>query len=855
MLSVKKVVALLGLIGIIALSTAVYLFLDLKDNSSSNLQDNEQAYSVSRNNLVKSISISGNLEYGSIDQIRLSSGTVGAVYVEEGDRVSKGDLLVSLDEQSIALLRKHLAQVEIDLIEAKSSYSDFIGVGQELRAAEAASSVQEAFEQLEEAQQALADLISETEQELRAAEAASSVQEAFEQLEEAQQALADLIDPPLVEMADSENMVIIGEKNLAAAESLLQDLGSSYPSTLIDVDLRLATARDKLASEQEAYDKVSDPIGSGHLEDLYSKLLSASSSLATIKVDRDINASQMPSQLAQLANAVRKAETEYLQTLRGWFGVDNPSLLSMSPTEIYDMWGVDLDSLFSRSNRASDINKFIRGYVASNYEADPYNDAAILTWLAFYPGNVTGTCESTLPSSTIRCVDHELQSAWETLSLDRESMEETKLQSTKSFETNEEKVRKAEESYKSILEEYEEISGSPGSDLTDARLKLDIAQADVLSAERISSLAHINVESDRKAQENKVKIARSELGFAQSRLAEITNGASEEEKEAAEGKVTVANWKLINARKELEDTSGPSEEAIEAAEGIVTLATWRLVNARNELEDTGSPSKEAIEAAEGIVTLATWGLVNAREELNSTGELDELQKTLLQAETARVEGLLADATTSLEEVLIIAPFDGLVMSLNVQTGDEVKTAAPPALELAKANVFDLRGAVDEIDVLFVRTGSKAEVVVDADLTAPELGTVESVSLTSSSQQGVVTYPLTIRLDSDPSIELREGMSAVAQIVVDEALGEILVPLDSIHGTMQQPYVKVYENGSVSENPVSLGINDEYWVVVRSGLVEGQSIVIVTEPVQVQSGFSSFRGGPSGGFMRPQGGGR
>ena len=466
MLSVKKVVALLGLIGIIALSTAVYLFLDLKDNSSSNLQDNEQAYSVSRNNLVKSISISGNLEYGSIDQIRLSSGTVGAVYVEEGDRVSKGDLLVSLDEQSIALLRKHLAQVEIDLIEAKSSYSDFIGV----------------------------------EQELRAAEAASSVQEAFEQLEEAQQALADLIDPPLVEIADSENMVIIGEKNLAAAESLLQDLGSPYPSTLIDVDLRLAIARDKLASEQEAYDKVSDPIGSGHLEDLYSKLLSASSSLATIKVDRDISASQMPSQLAQLANAVSKAETEYLQTLRGWFGVDNPSLLSMSPTEIYDMWGVDLDSLFSRSNRASDINKFIRGYVASNYEADPYNDAAILTWLAFYPGNVTGTCESTLPSSTIRCVDHELQSAWETLSLDRESMEETKLQSTKSFETNEEKVRKAEESYKSILEEYEEISGSPGSDLTDARLKLDIAQADVLSAERISSLAHINVESDRKAQ-------------------------------------------------------------------------------------------------------------------------------------------------------------------------------------------------------------------------------------------------------------------------------------------------------------------------------------------------------------------
>ena len=789
MLSVKKVVALLGLIGIIALSTAVYLFLNLNDNSSSNLQDNEQTYSVSRNNLVKSISISGNLEYGSIDQISLSPGTVGAVYVEEGDRVSKGDLLVSLDEQSIALLRKHLAQVEIDLIEAKSSYSDFIGV----------------------------------EQELRAAEAASSVQEAFEQLEEAQQALADLIDPPLVEIADSENMVIIGEKNLAAAESLLQDLGSPYPSTLIDVDLRLAIARDKLASEQEAYDKVSDPIGSGHLEDLYSKLLSASSSLATIKVDRDISASQMPSQLAQLANAVSKAETEYLQTLRGWFGVDNPSLLSMSPTEIYDMWGVDLDSLFSRSNRASDINKFIRGYVASNYEADPYNDAAILTWLAFYPGNVTGTCESTLPSSTIRCVDHELQSAWETLSLDRESMEETKLQSTKSFETNEEKVRKAEESYKSILEEYEEISGSPGSDLTDARLKLDIAQADVLSAERISSLAHINVESDRKAQENKVKIARSELGFAQSRLAEITNGASEEEKEAAEGKVTIANWKLINARKELEDTSGPSEEAIEAAEGIVTLATWRLVN--------------------------------AREELNSTGELDELQKTLLQAETARVEGLLADATTSLEEVLIIAPFDGLVMSLNVQTGDEVKTAAPPALELAKANVFDLRGAVDEIDVLFVRTGSKAEVVVDADLTAPELGTVESVSLTSSSQQGVVTYPLTIRLDSDPSIELREGMSAVAQIVVDEALGEILVPLDSIHGTMQQPYVKVYENGSVSENPVSLGINDEYWVVVRSGLVEGQSIVIVTEPVQVQSGFSSFRGGPSGGFMRPQGGGR
>ena len=121
MLSVKKVVSLLGLIAIIALSTAVYLFLNLKDNSSSNLQDNEQTYSVSRNNLVKSISISGNLEYGSIDQIRLSSGTVGAVYVEEGDRVSKGDLLASLDEQSIALLRKHLAQAEFERLYRRST--------------------------------------------------------------------------------------------------------------------------------------------------------------------------------------------------------------------------------------------------------------------------------------------------------------------------------------------------------------------------------------------------------------------------------------------------------------------------------------------------------------------------------------------------------------------------------------------------------------------------------------------------------------------------------------------------------------------------------------------------------------
>ena len=52
-------------------------------------------------------------------------------------------------------------------------------------------------------------------------------------------------------------------------------------------------------------------------------------------------------------------ETLYLDLIYKWFGHKDELLKNKSPAEIYDIWEVDLDSLFDRASRADEILSFL----------------------------------------------------------------------------------------------------------------------------------------------------------------------------------------------------------------------------------------------------------------------------------------------------------------------------------------------------------------------------------------------------------------------------------------------------------------------------------------------------------------
>jgi multidrug efflux pump subunit AcrA (membrane-fusion protein) len=103
--------------------------------------------------------------------------------------------------------------------------------------------------------------------------------------------------------------------------------------------------------------------------------------------------------------------------------------------------------------------------------------------------------------------------------------------------------------------------------------------------------------------------------------------------------------------------------------------------------------------------------------------------------------------------------------------------------------------------------------------------------------------LSIILTAPNGIELIEGLSATATIVLNQINNALLVPLQAIGGTFDQPTVDVGSSDGFITTEVQLGASDDFWVVVESGLSEGQEVLMeIAEPVDpLQQLFGGGRG--------------
>ena len=328
--------------------------------------------------------------------------------------------------------------------------------------------------------------------------------------------------------------------------------------------------------------------------------------------------------------------------------------------------------------------------------------------------------------------------------------------------------------------------------------------------------------------------------------------------------VETARADLLDAETTLAELTQANALDVELADREIELAQTRLADAEDALaallED---PDPLDVAVKQTAVRLAAETLAEAENTLEEYNSVDQLEIELRQADVVSARAALETAAADLANATLRAPFDGIVVAVNVEAGQQVN-ANTEAFEIADPSVVEVSGAVDEIDVLFLQTGAEAYVTLEALGTEILRGTVSSIATSGTAQQGIVTYPVTIRVESTDDIQLPEGLSATAQVIIREQSDALLVPLQALYGTVQAPMVRVVIGANVTERPVTLGINDDFWVVVEEGLREGETVsmeVVGTGTDQFGGLGATFRavggfGGPGGARPAgPGGGGR
>lgn len=326
---------------------------------------------------------------------------------------------------------------------------------------------------------------------------------------------------------------------------------------------------------------------------------------------------------------------------------------------------------------------------------------------------------------------------------------------------------------------------------------------------------------------------------------------------ALEEIVTSASEKLFNSQFALADVlAGPDPVDLEHKRKALELAEEALKVAEQELEDLQSgPDPLDVEAAIADVALKAAALEQAREDLSELREeaeeeeevADPLDLALLQADIEAARIALVNVLADLEAVVLRAPWNGTVSELLTDVGRQVKVG-DAVVEIVDPNVVEMSGIVDEIDVLYLREGAPATVRLEALEGHTLAGVVSRIATEPNSQQGVVSYPLDVALETAPGVQLLEGLSAVASVVIREETDVLLIPLQALHGTFDRPAVRVLgEDGEVELREIILGNSDDFWTVVESGLSEGETLLMQSQ--DASESFFGFGRGFGGGATR------
>jgi len=191
---------------------------------------------------------------------------------------------------------------------------------------------------------------------------------------------------------------------------------------------------------------------------------------------------------------------------------------------------------------------------------------------------------------------------------------------------------------------------------------------------------------------------------------------------------------------------------------------------------------------------------------------------------------LKNAKDALMKTEILSPFDGVVVFIGVKEDDQLSSfdySSRVAVHVVDTKTVEMKGTVDEIDIYKVEEGQDVIISVDA-LPDEELkGKVTFISPFGTQQTGILNFAVTIELERS-EVELKGGLTATGDIVIDIQEEVLLIPNRAVKGTPEDQWVEVLvdEAKQVTEKrSVELGLQNERLSEVKNGLTEGEKVVI------------------------------
>jgi len=214
---------------------------------------------------------------------------------------------------------------------------------------------------------------------------------------------------------------------------------------------------------------------------------------------------------------------------------------------------------------------------------------------------------------------------------------------------------------------------------------------------------------------------------------------------------------------------------------------------------------------------------------------------------------------NLDYASIYSPIDGVVLNRAVDEGQTVAASFSTPTLFSIANdltQMQVEANIDEADIGQIRQGQKVDFTVDAFPELKFVGEITQIRLQPITTNNVVTYTVIVKAPN-PDMKLMPGMTANITAVIEDAKDILTVPANALRFKPDSALIENYrfslpekERASLTAKPalpnekqtliwvkkgnnfysipVVVGISDGITSELKSGVAEGEEIIISME---------------------------
>ena len=276
--------------------------------------------------------------------------------------------------------------------------------------------------------------------------------------------------------------------------------------------------------------------------------------------------------------------------------------------------------------------------------------------------------------------------------------------------------------------------------------------------------------------------------------------------------------------------------------------------------------------AKKVISAAEFDAVKAEYEA-SKASLESTRQNVIASRfgVEQSNAVVKEAGANLAKTTINAPVDGVISKLSIELGDRIlgtsQMAGTEIMRISNLSSMEVSVDVNESDINRVSVGDLADIEVDAFQNQKFKGEVTEIA-SSSSVVGTSTdqvtnftvkvrilpesYAKLVRSDAANPSPFRPGLSATVDIQTEQFSG-IAVPIQSVTTREKKKeeneaekgakaatakdekeklkdtepvkeYVFVYNAGKVKQVLVTTGIQDDTYILIKSGLKGGEEVI-------------------------------